>query len=121
MNEEEIRETIKDFKYYTEESKRLYASLGSDAGIDIFSMNIGSSKREDQIRRKLEKMDRKMTALLRALEEAGLTDKEWSIVDCAMEGMSPRKIAPKFNCSHHTIQRHFDSACGKLAEYLDAG
>lgn len=121
MTEEELRQTIKDFKYYSEESKRLHESLGASETIDIFSMQIGSSKREVQIRRKLEKIDRKITMVLQSLEEADLTDKEWSIIDCVMDGMSFRKIALNFGCSKDLIRERFDAACVKLVNYLNAG
>lgn len=117
MNIEEVKEAVVNFNYYIEEIKRLSGSLES-GGTDLMDMMISSSKKESQQRRRIEKMERHTSALLMGMEKAELTDKEWTVVDLSIEGMSHRAIGGVLGCSDSHTGRHFRSACQKIADFL---
>lgn len=120
MDVNELKEAIQSYKFFIEELKRLKNSLETKP-IDIFDIQINPSRRDAQIRRKMEKVERKTSMLLKAMAEADLTDKEWSVVDFTMEGATQRELADHFGCSHTHIRRYLKSSCEKMESYLNGG
>lgn len=114
MTPDEIRETIKNYPVLISEIERLRKSLGSSQelnGRDFFSSI--SSGFERKIKR-LEQLERNVLAVQRILGSDELTDREWSFLDCLLDGMTITKASDHVCFSNKSGTRCLDSIVNKI-------
>lgn len=119
MNPEDVKETIRNYDFYLNERERLVTSLGNLGG---GFMGIGLSSKDERVQKRIEKIDRNLSYFEEAMEHAGLTDREWTVVDCSMQGMSSREIGSDiFNKSHGMVGHLINSAAKKISYFIVNG
>lgn len=122
MTPETVRETIRNYQYYLNDFKQLQESLGKSDADGAFNMlGIGLSSREERIARRLEELERRLLTVMQAIDSADLTDREWTMVDSAMDGKSMRWVGKNiFNLSHSTSARILESAVLKIVDCINS-
>lgn len=122
MTPETVIETIQNYETYRNELKNLVESLGDQDEGTFNMMGIGLSSKEERIRNRAETLERQLIFINEAIEQAGLTDREWTTVDRLMDRMNLTSIGKEiFGLSHTTTRRILKSAAEKISYFIING
>lgn len=112
LSPESMKEVYINYNFYMKEVQRLHKAINDKSNNDF----PGSNKR---LVRRFEKFDRLTTLANQGLDSANLTDKEWTVVDMTIDGLSNRKIGGIINHSGVHVGRLLDSAMEKICDVLN--